>query len=98
MANWLKKADTEENVKSGATEKDSAELLAARERIRLREQEAEVMRPGVACLPGRQPKLMCPLVRELAVNPVPVTVTPGPSRRERSVRGNGCWVSKQVPY
>lgn len=52
MANWLKKADTEENVKSGATEKDSAELLAARERIRLREQEAEVMRPGVACLPG----------------------------------------------
>ena len=50
LANWLKKADVEEGVKPGVTEKESAELRDARKRIRLLEQEAEVMRRAVAYL------------------------------------------------
>ena len=48
LANWVKKADVEEGVKPGVTEKESAELREARKRIRLLEQEAEVMRRAVA--------------------------------------------------
>ena len=50
LANWLKKADVEEGVKPGVTEKESAELRDAKKRIRLLEQEAEVMRRAVANL------------------------------------------------
>ena len=50
LANWLKKADVEEGVKPGVTEKESAELRDAKKRIRLLEQEAEVMRRAVAYL------------------------------------------------
>ena len=50
LANWLKKADVEEGVKPGVTEKESAELREARKRIRLLEQEAEIMRRAVAYL------------------------------------------------
>ena len=50
LANWLRKADVEEGVKPGVTEKESAELRDARKRIRLLEQEAEVMRRAVAYL------------------------------------------------
>ena len=50
LAYWLKKADVEEGVKPGVTEKESAELREARKRIRLLEQEAEVMRRAVAYL------------------------------------------------
>ncbi len=48
--NWLKKADVEEGVKPGMTEKESAELRDAKKRIRLLEQGAEVMRRAVAYL------------------------------------------------
>jgi transposase len=50
LANWLKKADVEDGVKPGVTEKESAELSEAKKRIRLLEQEAEVMRRAVASL------------------------------------------------
>ncbi|MEC5185973.1 transposase [Cryobacterium sp. MP_3.1] len=50
LANWLRKADVEEGVKPGVTEKESAELRDAKKRIRLLEQEAEVMRRAVAYL------------------------------------------------
>jgi transposase len=50
LAYWLKKADVEEGVKRGLTEKESAELREAKKRIRLLEQEAEVMRRAVAYL------------------------------------------------
>ncbi|TFD39912.1 hypothetical protein E3T40_00365 [Cryobacterium sp. TMT1-19] len=50
LANWLKKADVEEGVKPGVTEKESVELGDAKKRIRLLEQEAEVMRRAVAYL------------------------------------------------
>ncbi|WP_370259892.1 IS3 family transposase [Cryobacterium sp. TMT3-29-2] len=76
LASWLKKADFEEGVKPGVTEKESAELRDAKKRIRLLEQEAEVMRRAVAYLSrARQPKMIYPLVLELAVDGVPVPVT-----------------------
>ena len=63
-------------VKPGVTEKESAELREARKRIRLLEQEAEAMRRAVAYLSRDvNPKKIYPLVRELAVDEVPVTVT-----------------------
>ncbi|TFD79131.1 hypothetical protein E3T54_05490 [Cryobacterium sp. Sr8] len=47
---WPKKADADEGAKPGATEQESAELRDAKKRIRLLEQEAEVMRRvTVAC-------------------------------------------------
>ena len=50
LMNWLKKADVEDGVKPGVTEKESVELREAKKRIRLLEQEAEVMRRAVAYL------------------------------------------------
>lgn len=50
LANWLKKADAEEGVKPGMTQKESAELRDAKKRFRLLKQEAEVMRRAVAYL------------------------------------------------
>ena len=50
LHNWLKKADIEDGLKPGVTEKDTAELRGAEKRIRLLEQEAEVMRRAVAYL------------------------------------------------
>jgi len=50
LSNWLKKADIDDGVRPGSTEKDSAELREAKKRIRLLEQEAEVMRRAVAYL------------------------------------------------
>jgi transposase len=50
LANWLKKADIEDGVKPGLTATESAELRDAKKRIRLLEQEAEVMRRAVAYL------------------------------------------------
>lgn len=37
LANWLKKADVEDGVRLGVTEKESAELRDAKKRIRLLE-------------------------------------------------------------
>ena len=50
LSNWLKKADIDDGVRPGSSEKDSAELREAKKRIRLLEQEAEVMRRAVAYL------------------------------------------------
>ena len=50
LSNWLRKADIEDGVKPGVTSTESAELREARKRIRLLEQEAEVMRRAVAYL------------------------------------------------
>lgn len=50
LSNWLRKADVEDGVKPGVTSTESAELREARKRIRLLEQEAEVMRRAVAYL------------------------------------------------
>lgn len=50
LHNWLKRADVEERVAPGVMEKDAAALREAKKRIRLLEQEAEVMRRAVAYL------------------------------------------------
>jgi len=53
---------------------ESAELRELKNRNRLLEQENEVLRRGVS-VSRRQPKMMYPLVRELAVDGIPVAVT-----------------------
>jgi len=50
LANWLKAADVEDGVKPGTTAGENAELREARKRIRLLEQENEVLRRAAAYL------------------------------------------------
>ena len=50
ITNWLKKADIEDGKRSGVTEAESADLRDARKRIRLLEQENEVLRRAAAYL------------------------------------------------
>ncbi|GAA3606525.1 transposase [Marihabitans asiaticum] len=50
LTNWIKTADVEDGVKSGTTAAESAELREARKRIRLLEQEDEVLRRAAAYL------------------------------------------------
>jgi len=50
LHNWLKRADSEDGLTPGLTQKDAIELREAKKRIRLLEQEAEVMRRAVAYL------------------------------------------------
>ena len=47
---WMKKADIADGARPGPTAAESAELREAKKRIRLLEQEAEVMRRAVAYL------------------------------------------------
>lgn len=44
VANWLAKADIEDGKRPGVTSKESAELKEARKRIRILEQENEILR------------------------------------------------------
>jgi transposase-like protein len=58
LSTWLKKADIDEGVKPGITSAESVELREANKRIRLLEQEAEVLRRALAyvsqgSLPGK---------------------------------------------
>jgi len=50
LSNWLARADVEDGVKPGVTAAESAELREARKRIRLLEQENEVLRRASAYL------------------------------------------------
>jgi transposase len=50
LHNWLKRVDVEDGLTPGVTQKDALELREAKKRIRLLEQEAEVMRRAVAYL------------------------------------------------
>ena len=50
LTNWLKKADTEDGHRPGLTDADRAELREAKKRIRLLEQENEVLRRAAAYL------------------------------------------------
>ncbi|NEB77359.1 IS3 family transposase [Streptomyces sp. SID14478] len=73
---WMRRADIEEGTKPGTTGQESAELRDARRRIKLLEQENEVLRRAAAYLSqAHLPKRIYPLVKELAVDGVPVTVT-----------------------
>jgi transposase len=50
LRNWLRQADVEDGVKPGSTAAENAELREARKRIRLLEQENEVLRRAAAYL------------------------------------------------
>ncbi|CCW09671.1 IS3 family transposase [Rhodococcus ruber] len=50
LTNWLRKADVEEGIKPGTTNEESRENRELRKRIRLLEQENEVLRRAAAYL------------------------------------------------
>lgn len=50
LTNWLKRAEVEDGVKPGTTAAENEDLKAARRRIRLLEQENEVLRRAAAYL------------------------------------------------
>ncbi|MEU7176575.1 IS3 family transposase [Micromonospora tulbaghiae] len=73
---WLRQADVDAGAAPGTTGTESAELREARKRIRLLEQENEVLRRAAAYLSqAHLPKRLYPLVSELAADGVPVAVT-----------------------
>ncbi|MDT9594871.1 IS3 family transposase [Nocardioides zeae] len=75
LTNWMKTADVEDGVKPGTTATENAELREAKKRIRLLEQENEVLRRAAAYLSqANLPKMMYPLVRELAAEDAPLRV------------------------
>ncbi|MFH8224879.1 IS3 family transposase [Streptomyces sp. NPDC018057] len=80
LSKWLRRADTDQGASPATASGESAELREVRKRIRLLEQENEVLRRAAAYLPqANLPKMMYPLVRELAAaaapHRVPVAVT-----------------------
>ena len=50
LTNWLKSADVEDGIKPGTTAAENTELREAKTRIRLLEQENEVLRRAAAYL------------------------------------------------
>ena len=50
LRNWLRQADVEDGVRPGSTAAENAELREARRKIRLLEQENEVLRRAAAYL------------------------------------------------
>ncbi len=50
LYSWMNKADIEDGKRTGSTVADSAELREARKRIRLLEQENEILRRAAAYL------------------------------------------------
>jgi transposase-like protein len=50
LRNWVRQADVEDGLKPGSTGAENAELREARKRIRLLEQENEVLRRAAAYL------------------------------------------------
>ncbi|MFF4355166.1 transposase [Streptomyces sp. NPDC001530] len=51
LSKWMRRADVDDGVKPGTTTQENAELRAARQRIKLLEQENEVLRRAAAYLP-----------------------------------------------
>ncbi|NPC97265.1 IS3 family transposase [Nocardioides sp. zg-DK7169] len=75
LANWMKKADIEDGKRPGMTDDDRKELREANKRIRLLEQENEVLRRAAAYLSqANLPKIVFPLVREMAAAGAPIRV------------------------
>lgn len=57
LRNWLAKADVEDGIKPGLTNVENAELREARKKIRLLEQENEILRRAAAYLSQANLKL-----------------------------------------
>ncbi|WP_336644616.1 IS3 family transposase [Microbacterium sp. USHLN186] len=73
---WLREARIEGGEQPGVTRSESEEMRQLRKRNRLLEQEVEVLRRATAYLSqAHLPKMMYPLVTELAAAGIPVTVT-----------------------
>ncbi|WP_085976933.1 IS3 family transposase [Mycolicibacterium smegmatis] len=73
---WMRQADIDDGAKPGKSTGESAELREARRRIKLLEQENEVLRRATAYLSqANLPKRLYPLVSELAADGIPVAVT-----------------------
>ncbi|MDS1115070.1 IS3 family transposase [Gordonia westfalica] len=73
---WMRRANIDEGRSPGVTSTESAELREARKRIRLLEQENEVLRRAAAYLSqANLPKRLYPLVKELAADGIPVAVS-----------------------
>ncbi|UTM39778.1 IS3 family transposase (plasmid) [Rhodococcus pyridinivorans] len=76
LTNWMRKADVEDGITPGTTASENAELREARKRIRLLEQENEVLRRAAAYLSQESSgKRLYPLVKQLAADGIPVAVS-----------------------
>ncbi|WP_100814154.1 IS3 family transposase [Microbacterium lacus] len=76
LQKWLQRAAVDDGSMPGQSRTEGAELREARKRIRLLEQENEVLRRAAAYLSqANLPKRLYPLVSELAAAGIPVTVT-----------------------
>ncbi|MCH0538873.1 IS3 family transposase [Streptomyces sp. MUM 203J] len=70
---WMRRADIDDGSRPGTSSRESVELREARGRIKLLEQENEVLRRAAAYLSqAHLPKRIYPLVKELAGDGVPV--------------------------
>ncbi|MCT1617967.1 MULTISPECIES: IS3 family transposase [Janibacter] len=75
LANWMKQADVEDGRRPGLTDDERKQLREANKRIRLLEQENEVLRRAAAYLSqANLPKIVFPLVREMAATGAPIRV------------------------
>ncbi|WP_239639396.1 IS3 family transposase [Brachybacterium paraconglomeratum] len=76
LTNWMRQADVEDGARPGTTCEESSELRDLRRRNRLLEQENEVLRRAAAYLSqANLPKILYPLVSELADDGIPVAVS-----------------------
>ncbi|TCC28874.1 IS3 family transposase [Kribbella capetownensis] len=76
LTRWLKLADIEDGNRPGVTQQESAELRELKKRNRQLEQENEILRRAAAYFArDNQPKMMYPLVLDLAADNIPVAVT-----------------------
>ncbi|WP_270452023.1 IS3 family transposase [Kocuria marina] len=76
LTNWMRQADVEDGARPGKTREESTELRDLRRRNRLLEQENEVLRRAAAYLSqANLPKILYPLVSELAADGIPVAVS-----------------------
>ena len=77
LRNWLRQADVEDGVKPGTTAAENAELREAEEADPAARAGERGPAPGGGVSVAGEPagKMMYPLVRELAVDGIPVTVT-----------------------
>ncbi|WP_460524419.1 IS3 family transposase, partial [Humibacter antri] len=76
VENWMRVERVDAGEQPGVTTTEAAEVRELRKRNRLLEQEVEVLRKATAYLSqAHLPKMMYPLVEELAVSGIPVTVS-----------------------
>ncbi|MBU8793898.1 IS3 family transposase [Micrococcus luteus] len=76
LMNWMRQGEIEAGNTPATTKAEAEEIRAARRRIRLLDQENEVLRRAAAYLSqANLPKMMYPLVSEIAADGVPVAVS-----------------------